>query len=327
MLPDIDSLALFVRAAELRSLTKAAEATHIGLAAASRRMALLEHRFKTKLLERSPRGVELTAAGLSLLVHVKEMLTHMNQIQAEMGDHAAGRKGVLRVLANTSALNDTLPEDLASFEQQNPDIRLLVEERPSQEIGDCVLAAQADLGVVFGGWSTHGLETWAYGSDRIAVVLRPQHPLVRSADLQFADVLDHDLVALDNRAAMMRLLTEHARQSSKPLRLRVQVRSFESVGRMVLAGFGVGLVSLRAALSAARVSGLIVRPLSEPWATRHMLLCARRGRPANPSLLKLVDHLRGLQACPNGQLHGRAIDPDQAIGSPPFMRSCCAKRS
>ena len=59
MLPDIDSLALFVRAGELRSLTKAAEASHIGLAAASRRIALLEHRFRTPLLERSSRGVEL----------------------------------------------------------------------------------------------------------------------------------------------------------------------------------------------------------------------------------------------------------------------------
>lgn len=65
MLPDLDSLALFVRAAELRSLTKAAEASHIGLAAASRRMALLEHRFKTPLFERSPRGVDLTPAGAS----------------------------------------------------------------------------------------------------------------------------------------------------------------------------------------------------------------------------------------------------------------------
>ncbi len=45
MLPDIDSLALLVRAAELRSLTKAAEASHIGLAAASCRIALFEHRF------------------------------------------------------------------------------------------------------------------------------------------------------------------------------------------------------------------------------------------------------------------------------------------
>jgi len=38
MLPDIDSLALFVKAAELRSLTRAAEASHMGLAAASRRI-------------------------------------------------------------------------------------------------------------------------------------------------------------------------------------------------------------------------------------------------------------------------------------------------
>ena len=51
-----------MRAAELRSLTKAAEASHIGLAAASRRIALLEYRFKTSLFERSPRGVELTPA-------------------------------------------------------------------------------------------------------------------------------------------------------------------------------------------------------------------------------------------------------------------------
>ena len=70
MLPDIDSLALFVRSAELRSLTKAAEASHIGVAAASRRIALLEHRFKTALFERSSKGVELTPAGVSLLVHL-----------------------------------------------------------------------------------------------------------------------------------------------------------------------------------------------------------------------------------------------------------------
>ena len=106
MLPDIDSLALFVRAAELRSLTKAADASHIGLAAASRRMALLEHRFKTPLLERSSKGVELTAAGADLLPHAKALLMEINQMQAHMQDHAKGRKGALRILANTSAMTE-----------------------------------------------------------------------------------------------------------------------------------------------------------------------------------------------------------------------------
>lgn len=120
MLPDVDSLALFVRAAELRSLTKAAEASDIGLAAARRRIALLEHRFKTPLFARSPRGVDLTPAGRSLLDHPVELLVRMNQLQAEMRDHAAGRKGALRVLANTSAMTESLPDDLASFARDNP---------------------------------------------------------------------------------------------------------------------------------------------------------------------------------------------------------------
>ena len=108
MLPDIDSLALFVRAAELRSLTKASEASHIGLAAASRRIALLEHCFKTTLFERSSRGVELTPAGASLLPYAKSLLIQINQMNTEMRDHAHGSKGALRILANTSVMTEAL---------------------------------------------------------------------------------------------------------------------------------------------------------------------------------------------------------------------------
>ncbi len=57
MLPDTDSLALFVRAAEPRGRTQAAEASHIGLAAASRRMALLEQRFKSALALGTAKGL------------------------------------------------------------------------------------------------------------------------------------------------------------------------------------------------------------------------------------------------------------------------------
>lgn len=171
MLPDIDSLALFVRAAELRSLTKAAEASHIGLAAASRRMALLEHRFKTTLLERSPRGVELTSAGVDLLVHAKALLMVLNQMQADMSDHASGRRGALRILANTSAMTEALPADLAAYSRKHPDVRLVVEERWSAEIVKAVQAAEADIGIIVEGQRAEGLELLPYRSDRLAAVM------------------------------------------------------------------------------------------------------------------------------------------------------------
>lgn len=291
MLPDIDSLALFVRAAELRSLTKAAEASHIGLAAASRRMALLEHRFKTPLLERSSRGVDLTPAGSSLLPHAKALLVEINQMQADMRDHAAGRKGVLRILANTSVMTESLPEDLAGFAGQNPEVRLVLEERWSSQIVRSLLAAEGDVGIVVEGICTDGLDTFPYCTDRIAVVMRANHPLARAPGMKFTDVLDDDLVALESSASMMRLLAEQAVIAERTLQLRAEVRSFEAVCRLVQAGLGIGLLPYQAASVLAKGLGLAVRPLPEEWAERRMLICVKSDRAANQSIAKLLAYL------------------------------------
>jgi DNA-binding transcriptional LysR family regulator len=291
MLPDIDSLALFVRAAELRSLTKAAEASHIGVAAASRRMALLEHRFKTALLERSPRGVELTPAGASLLVHAKALLMCMNQLQAEMNDHATGKRGALRILANTSAMTEFLPGDLAAFSRRHPDVRLIVEERWSAEIVKALLSAEADVGIVLEGLRTEGLELYPYRSDRIAAVMPADHALAAIESMRFVDVLEHDIVALESGSMMMRLLAEQAVVAERTFQLRVQVRSFEAVCRMVQSGRGVGLLPYQAAVALRQGMGLVVRQLAEEWAERRMWLCVRKERASNSSVEALLRHL------------------------------------
>ncbi|GAC1603844.1 MAG: LysR family transcriptional regulator [Ramlibacter sp.] len=296
MLPDIDSLALFVRAAELRSLTKAAEASHIGLAAASRRMALLEHRFKTALLERSPRGVELTPAGISLLPHAKALLHEINEMQAKMRDHADGRKGTLRILANTSVMTESLPADLAAFSRLNPDVQLLVYERWSSEIVRDLQAGEADIGIIVEGIQTDGLDTCTYRTDRIALLLPTAHPLASVPEMKFADFLDEDLVALESGASMMRLLTEQAVIEGRTLHLRVQVRSFEAVCRMVQAGLGIGLLPFEGASAMGQALGLVVRPLAEPWAERTMLVCVKKERAGNSSVAKLVDYLVAARA-------------------------------
>ena len=291
MLPDIDSLALFVHAAELRSLTKAAEASHIGLAAASRRMALLEHRFRTPLMERSSRGVELTPAGVSLLPHAKALLVEINQMQAEMRDHADGRKGALRILANTSVMTETLPEDIAGFAQRNPDVRLVLEERWSSQIVRSLQAGEGDVGIIVEGIRTDGLDTFAYSTDRIAVVMRAHHPLARAPDRKFAEVLDNDIVALESGSSMMRLLAEQAVIARVTLQLRVEVRSFEAVCRMVQAGLGIGLLPYQAASVLAKGLGLVVRPLNEDWAERRMLICVKSDRVASGSIARLLAYL------------------------------------
>ena len=114
MHPDMDSLALFVKAAELRNLTRAAEACFITVPAASRRLSLLEHQFKAQLFERHSRGLELTPAGEQLLAHAREVIAKVTLMRAEMNNHASGSHAVIRLLGNTSAMAQFLPHDCPS---------------------------------------------------------------------------------------------------------------------------------------------------------------------------------------------------------------------
>ena len=140
------------------------------------------------------------------------------------------------------SMTERLPLDLADFGRLNPDVRLSVQERWSEEIVHQLLASEADLGIVVEGVMTEGLESYPYTQDRIAVIMKPEHPLAKVKDFKFIDVLDLDVIALESASSMMRLLTAQAVIVERTLQLRVQVRSFEAVCRMVQADFGVGIL-------------------------------------------------------------------------------------
>lgn len=295
MLPDLDSLALFVRAAELRNLTRAAEASLITVPAASRRLALLEHQFKTQLFERHSRGLELTPAGERLLQLARDVIASVHHMRAAMANYASGRQAVLRVLGNTSALTQFLPADVAAFQAAHDTARVVLEECWSEEAVRGVRSGEADIGVVVEGCDCSGLWTCAYRRDRLAAVLRADDPLDEPA-VAFADLLERDLVGLEGSSTLTRLLTAKAAGLLRPMALRVQVRSFEAVCRAVQAQLGVGILPLAAARSFAPGMGLKVLPLTDPWALRRMTVCVRREPVPGTPLGALVAHLQALGA-------------------------------
>ena len=255
-------------------------------------MALLEHRFRTALLERSPRGVDVTPAGAALLPHARALLIEVNQMQAEMRDHANGQKGALRILANTSVMTDSLPGDLATFSRANPDVRLVVEERWSDEIVRGVQAAEADIGIVVSDSPIDGLISQPYCIDRLAVVMRNDHPLAGLEELSFNHVLEEEIITLESGSSMTRLIAAQAVIAERTLQMRVQVRSFETICRMVDAGLGIGLLPSQAAQVLSKGLGLTVRTLDEEWACREMLLVFKPERAVQPSVARLLGFLR-----------------------------------
>jgi DNA-binding transcriptional LysR family regulator len=292
MRPDLSSLALFVRVAETRSITKAAQACHIALAAASRRIAQLEDQFGVQLLYRNAKGVELTPAGTAMLNHARQMLEKVGEMRAEISDYSKGVKGVVRVQANASALAQYLPDDLASFAAAHPAIRISLEEERSGAIAEAVQTGATDVGIVMEGAPAEGLQLFDYRADVLCAVLPKKHP-VRAKELAFAKLLDYDFVGLESSTVISQCMLAQARLAEKPLRLRVQVKSFDVVARMIQAGLGIGILPEDAAKAFAKSMGLRLVRLTDAWATRKMFVAIRQGAALPAPAKQLVEHLVG----------------------------------
>lgn len=315
MLPDLDSLALFVRAAEMRNLTRAAEASLITVPAASRRLQLLEHQFKAQLFARHSRGMDLTPAGERLLQLAREVIASVHHMRAEMGNYALGRQTVLRVHGNTSAMTQFLPADIASFQEAHEQVHLLLKECWSEDAVRRVRGGEIDLAVVVEGVDVSGLWCRPYRRDRLAAVLRQGDGPSGDA-IAFADLLDHDLVGLEDSSTLTRLIEAQAAQLLRPIALRVQVRSFEAVCRAVEARLGVGVLPLAAARSFAASMNLRILPLTDAWAMRRMVVCTRSEPAAHTPLGALIEHL---QACDvdQGECQGLLDETGPNLHDPP----------
>jgi DNA-binding transcriptional LysR family regulator len=118
------------------------------------------------------------------------------------------------------------------------------------------------------------------------------HALAKQPEVTLAEVLDHDFVGLDRASALQRFLADKAGRVGRPLRLRVQLRSFDAVCRMVEAGVGLGIVPETTARRAARTMAITAVDLKDSWAVRDLTLCIRALDELPPSARQLVEHLR-----------------------------------
>jgi DNA-binding transcriptional LysR family regulator len=289
---DLTDLGLFRHIVEAGSITHGAERANLALAAASTRIRKMEQAFGTELLVRGRQGVTATQAGRTLLQHARVILAQTERLREDLGPYARGLAGQVRVFSNTNALTEFLPEALSSFLAKYPDISVDLEERLSDEIVGLIAEGAADIGIVAGTVDYGGLHTFPFRSDRFVLVVARNHPLSSRSSIGFSEVLDYDMVGLDRASALQRFLADKASRIGRPLRLRVQLRSFDAICRLVECNVGVGIVPETTAQRTAKASAIKAIQLTDSWALRDLTICVRDEETLPPYARQLVDHLR-----------------------------------
>ncbi|WP_063533935.1 LysR substrate-binding domain-containing protein [Burkholderia sp. MSMB1589WGS] len=272
---DLTDLRLFLHVCEAGSITGGAERAHMTLQSASERIRGMEEELGVPLLQRAKRGTRATEAGHALEHHARVVLQQIDHMRGELQQFGAGLRGHIRLLSNTAALSEYLPDALAEYLPRHPKLSVSVEERSSQEIVHAIRGKTADFGIVADSVGLDGLEQMPFREDWLIAVAALDHPLAARERVAFAELVDAGFIGMTDGSALQVHLAEQAKALGKRIDYRVQLKSFDAICRLIERGVGIGIVSRHAALRAQQTMQIRLIELTDPWAHRRLTICAR----------------------------------------------------
>ena len=172
----LERLRIFVAVAERQHVTAAAQALNLTQSAVSNAIAALEAEHDVRLFDRVGRGVVLNQTGRAFLPEARAVLARAAAAEAALADMSALRRGRLAIFASQTIASAWLPRRLAAFHAAHPGVELDVAIGNTREAAEAVLSGAAELGLVEGEIGQPALEQTVVGSDRLAVLVTPDHP-------------------------------------------------------------------------------------------------------------------------------------------------------
>ncbi|MGB3288957.1 MAG: LysR family transcriptional regulator [Burkholderiaceae bacterium] len=290
------SLKLFISVVEQETIAGAAEREHIAAAAVSKRISELEAQLKTRLLQRTNKGVKPTPAGVALSAMARRALRELDDVAVRMKEYSDGARGFIRVCANISSITQFLPQDIKSFSSAYPNIHVDLEEQVTPAIIKAISENSTDIGLFSETSLGQDIQAFPYREDSLALIVPAGHPLTAKTRFSFADALDYEFIGLHKGSAINSLVSKAAEDLKRSIRMKVQVTGFDALCFMVTSELGIGVLPLAIAKRYSRMFGLRILPIRENWARRKLLIGMRSFESLPAAARLFVLHLGAVGA-------------------------------
>ena len=284
-------LRAFVALAHTGSFTEAAASVHVTQSALSGLIKELELALGTQLVHRSTRRVSLSDAGHEFYPMVARMLQDLDGALDTLSDLKALKRGLVRIAAPQLMSASVLPEVIAGFKQQYPDIEVRLLDCMVEQVLAKVQGAEVDLGVGPERESSADLQAQTLFEIPFVVVFRPDHPLAQKTRVTWDEALQFPVVALKGEFTHRLRADLHGSLHDAALNPANEVGFMTTAFAMVSAGLGV-TTCLPYASNLIRLHQLQSRPLVDPVVHRKFLLFTRRDRPLSPAAQRFSEYLQ-----------------------------------
>jgi DNA-binding transcriptional LysR family regulator len=237
-------LRVFTEVARLGSMARAAENLHLTAPAISMQIREIETQVGLPLFDRSGRSVSLSTAGEYFLVHARRLLSNLKEAEDAMGRFKRLERGLLTI-GIVSTAKYFVPHLLARFheEHEGVDVRLRVHENREALVA-AMQAGEIDLSVMGRPPRELATRAEAFAAHPMVFVCAPTHPLLDKGPRPASALEGLPFIVREHgsgtRAAMTAFLSERRIEP----RITMEIASNETIKQAVMAGMGVGFLSL-----------------------------------------------------------------------------------
>lgn len=242
--PDLGALELLLAVARHGSLGRAAREVGITQPAASSRVRSMERQLGVALLDRSPRGSELTDAGALVTDWARRIVEAAEAFDVGAQALRGRRDSRLRVAASMTIAEYLLPGWLIALRAQRPGTAVSLLAGNSATVAQRLLSGEADLGFVEGLSVPEGLDGTVIGRDRLVVVAAPSHAWARRrTPLTPAELAAAPLILRERGSGTRQVLDSALRECgglSEPL---LELASTTAVKAAAVSGAGPAVLS------------------------------------------------------------------------------------
>ncbi|MFI5085180.1 MAG: nitrogen assimilation transcriptional regulator NAC [Actinomycetales bacterium] len=291
---DTRKLAYFVKVVESGSITKAAAALHLAQPALSQQVSALEAELKQRLLIRSKKGIEPTAAGHTLYRHAQMILRQVEQARQDVETSGAAPSGRVSIaIAPYSMASSIAPRIISEVRARYPDIIVHLTEIFGGVLSDAIKNGRLDMALIYEPGTVRGVQFTTVIVEDLYLVANPNAGIPADAtEISLHDVAGHGLFLPETNHTLRQIVERGLSGNALVLNLAGEVESVPSLARLLRANLGATILPKSAAEALFHEEDFRLLRIVEPAMQSRIALCTADHEPLSEAASAVLMILR-----------------------------------
>lgn len=254
-----------LKVAEYRNYTQAAKALNLTQPAVSQHIHALENDLGVKLFERVGNRLVLTKAGERSVSAAKAISSLFNSLKYDLSE---GNRGVreLNIGITHTAESNAISEALAKYVSENPKFKIKMITDTQQNLRKKLKSYELDMAIADGSVADPELESQLLDTDRLVLVVDPDHRLAKKSSVSLEDIRHEKLILrLPNSATRNMFISaiQSLDINVEAFNIILEVENVATIKDLIMQRYGVSVLAESACMDEIMKKKLVSLPIDK----------------------------------------------------------------